>query len=110
MADLVERLIKAVVEALPTDPASAEPETLLSWRVEHVSKEARAGDVNLPPWYTVPEFGPAQIVAAKTVAAVLRVLVADTRSGLSPVRRAEYEALVLELEHRQLLMEETHDG
>jgi hypothetical protein len=110
MADLVERLIKAVVEALPTDPAEAEPETLLSWRVEHVSDEARVGDVNLPPWYTIPEFGPAQIVAAKAVAAVLKVLVADTRSGLSPVRRGEYASLVLELEHRQLLMEEAHDA
>lgn len=110
MRDLVELLIQAAVDALPTDPAMAEPETLVGWRTEHFTDEERAGDVNLPPWYTVPEFGPAEIVAAKVAASVLRVLVADTRSALSSARRAQFEGLVLELEHCQLLMEEAGDG
>lgn len=106
MADLVERLINAATEALPNDPSMAEPETLVSWRVEHFTDEEREGDVNLPPWYAVPEFGPAQVVAAKVAAAVLKVLVADQRSALSPARRSHFDGLVFELEHRQLLAEE----
>lgn len=109
MADLVERLINAATEALPTDPAMAEPETLVSWRTEHFSDEERAEDINLPPWYTVPEFGPAQLVAAQVAAAVLKVLVADARSSLSPARRSHFDGLVFDLEHRQLLMREASD-
>lgn len=111
MADLAERLLQAAVAALPLDPDSDEPETLIGWELIKPTAEERAAEPNLPEQYSVPsDFGPAEIVAARVAVAVLRVLVADHGSSLSPNRRSQFEGIALELEHHQLIAEVAHRG
>jgi hypothetical protein len=109
MSDLFDLLLHAAVEALPNDPDMVEDkETIVGWKVVD-AREDHAADPAVPPEYWLPEFGPSEIVAAKVTAAVLQVLAADPRAGLPPESRQQFENLALELEHRQLLMQEAGD-
>ncbi len=109
MADLFDLLLRAAVDALPSDPNFPEDqETITTWKVFD-AREDHAADPAVPEEYWVPEFGPSEIVAAKVTAAVLQVLAADPRAGLSAQCREQLEGLALELEHRQLLMQEAGD-
>jgi hypothetical protein len=107
VANLAERLLRAAVAALPLDPDVDEPETLIGWEVVTPTVEERAAEPCLPEQYSMPGFGPAGIVAARVAVAVLRVLVADHGSSLSPNRRSHFEGIALELEHHQLIAEAT---
>jgi hypothetical protein len=108
VADLAQRLLQAAIAALPLDPDVEDPETLIGWELVKPTVTERAAEPCLPEQYSVPEFGPAEIVAAKVAAAVLRVLVADHGSSLSPNRRSHFEGIALELEHHQLIVEAEH--
>lgn len=110
MADLAERLLRAAVAALPLDPDVDEPETLIGWELVKPTAVQRAAEPCLPEQYSMPGFGPAGIVAARVAVAVLRVLVADHGSSLSPNRRSQFEGIALELEHHQLIAEAAHHG